>query len=240
MNPQKIKSEEFKVTKASLIVRIRIWLLSSSIYLIFRFLKWTWKKQESFFPIEIQKRMDEKAPVLVAHWHEDEWALLGVWADKGAHTLVSLSEDGSAMTRFLKLFGWNVARGSSSNRGAIGLLSLIKSVKKSDHPVVTIAVDGPRGPRRRAKKGILKLAVTLNAPILVMASAASRRIVFKKSWSHGYIPLPFSKVVVCYPSFLTFEEIDRALSRNDEAEIVYKLEESLKAAKKLATQSLNS
>lgn len=219
---------------------IRVWLLSTAVYLLFRTLKGTWNKKEHAFPEEIQKLLDENKPVLVAHWHEDEWALLGVWADKGAHTLVSLSEDGGVMTRFLKLFGWNVARGSSSKGGAAGLLSLIKSVKRSAHPVVTMAVDGPRGPRRRAKKGIFKLAVTLHAPVLVMAAAAKHRIVFKKSWSHGYIPLPFSKVIVCYPGFLTFEEIDRALAKNDEAEIVYKLEESLKAAKRLATQSLNS
>ena len=130
----------------------RTWWFSGIIYILFTVLKWSWRKCEDPFPEEIQKRLDEKKPVLVAHWHEDEWALLGLWSNRGAHTLVSLSKDGGAMTRFLELCGWKISRGSSSKGGATGLLSLIKAVKKSDHPLVTMAVDGPRGPRRRAKR----------------------------------------------------------------------------------------
>lgn len=226
---QKKELENFRF-KTLFIARIIFWL--------FRLLKSSWRKHEAKFPDLIEKRLNDRKPVLVAHWHEDEWALLGVWANKGAHTLVSVSEDGGVMTRFLELFGWRVSRGSSSKRGAVGLLSLIKSVKKSEYPLVTMAVDGPRGPRRRAKLGVLKMAAALDAPVLVMAAATSKRIVFKKSWSHAFLPLPFARLNVVYPNFLTAEEIQIAFERDDTAELVYKLEEYLKSAKKLAAESL--
>jgi hypothetical protein len=105
----------------------RSWWLSGILYVLFSLLKWTWQKSEDAFPAEIQKRLEEKKPVLVAHWHEDEWALLGLWSNRGAHTLVSLSKDGGAMTHFLELCGWRISRGSSSKGGATGLLSLIKA-----------------------------------------------------------------------------------------------------------------
>ena len=54
------------------------------------------------------------------------------------------------------------------------------------------------------------------------------------------MPLPFSRVKIVYPKFLTADEIEKALSKDDDAETIYKLEESLKLAKKLAVETLNA
>jgi len=216
--------------KTSLIV-----LVASSVYYA---LRWTWTLEEEPLPDEVALRLDSGLPVVFAHWHEDEWALLGFYLKRQLIVMVSLRKDGSLMAKFLSKLGYRVARGSSSRNAVGGFLNLIKVVNEAPRKFVCLAVDGPRGPRRRSKKGIFKLAESLNAPIYVGSAAASRAWVFRKSWSKAFIPKPFSKVRLCYVPVLTAEKIKLGVRRDDFATLGYELEESLKSAKLMAQKDL--
>lgn len=133
-------------------------------------------------------------PILIAHWHEDDMALIGRYAHRGLYVFVSLSKDGELLNFVLQKQGWNPVRGSSSRGGAKALLSMVKMLQKSNS-VCAITIDGPRGPRHRAKPGVALLAQKANAQIITLSAAVKHRFVFKKSWSQTYLPLPFSRVV---------------------------------------------
>jgi lysophospholipid acyltransferase (LPLAT)-like uncharacterized protein len=156
------------------------------------------------------------------------------------NVLVSHSRDGAAMARFLEFMGFHVSRGSSSRGAVSGFLGLLKSIKRSRDPekLVTLAVDGPRGPRRRAKNGIFKLAEVLDGEILSVSISADRAWVFKRSWSKAFLPKPFARVHRSFVLGLSRQEIQTGMKRDDFADLSYRLEKSLLDAKSMAQNSL--
>jgi len=133
-------------------------------------------------------------PAVHALWHQR--MVLGIlrhpWI--GVMTMASRSADGEIITTFLRLWGFQVARGSSSRGGASALRALVEHVRGTVRNAA-ITTDGPRGPARRSKVGVAFLAEELDAPIIPM-SASSTRPRFLSSWDRYLVPLPFSRCVV--------------------------------------------
>ena len=207
---------------------------------LFKFLRLTWRLEEEPLPLEITQRLERGEPVVFAHFHEDEWAMLAIYAHRKMNVMVSLSRDGGVMAWFLQKLGYQVVRGSSSRGGAVGLLQLIRGVKANPQKGVSLAVDGPRGPRRRVKNGVFKLAESLEAPIVSGGAMASKPLIFKNSWSKAFVPLPFSRVKLTYAPLMTASEIKRGVERDDYATLAFSLEERIKAAKSMALESLST
>jgi len=211
--------------------RIRDFWVSGLIFLLFRLLRSTWRLEEAGYPAEIHERLELGKPVVFAHWHEDEWAMLGFYAGRGMTVLVSLSRDGSLMAAFLSKLGFRIARGSSSRNAVGGFLNLKRAVEEAPDGKVSLAVDGPRGPRHRVKRGVFKLAQILNAPVLAGAATADRAWVFRKSWSKAFVPKPFARVKLVYAAPLDASQINKSAERDDYAQLEWDLEERLRATK---------
>lgn len=60
---------------------------------------------------------------------------------------------------------------------------------------MTIAPDGPSGPARVLKKGVLQLALKSGTPIVPLTITASRFIAWP-SWDSKRFPLPFNRIRV--------------------------------------------
>ena len=133
---------------------------------------------------------------IYALWHERQ--LFFIYSHRGVNAaiLVSRSRDGELIARALELSGNHAVRGSSSRGAPAALLALIDSVQAGRDAGVT--PDGPKGPRRAVKPGVLYLAQKLGVPILPMTSALSKKLVFKRSWDHFQVPLPFGRAVIAY------------------------------------------
>ena len=153
-------------------------------------------------------------PLLFAHWHGDELALIAFYKFKKMVALVSHSKDGDLMAGALKSLGYQVVRGSSSRGGASGLFSLIKTIKRT-HCDASLAVDGPKGPRHQVKAGVIKLASSTGLPLYPAVVHTKHRYTFKKSWNQAYLPRPFSVVNVEFgeaiqiPKKASEEEIEK-------------------------------
>ena len=107
--------------------------------------------------------------------------------------LVSPSVDGEIGAMLVDRFGGVAVRGSSSHTGARALRDYYEAlVKQAVSPIIT--PDGPRGPRFVFKPGAILLAQMSGRPMLPLAYAASRAILFH--WDRFVIPLPFSRIVV--------------------------------------------
>jgi lysophospholipid acyltransferase (LPLAT)-like uncharacterized protein len=57
-----------------------------------------------------------------------------------------------------------------------------------------IAVDGPRGPRGRVRKGIAALALRADATVLNVILVPRWRLRITISWDRFQVPLPFSRI----------------------------------------------
>lgn len=116
-----------------------------------------------------------------------------------AVVMASRSKDGEIGSALIRRMGVLPVRASSSRGGAEGLIEFHGIVNEWRDRGVTLigghALDGPRGPRHQAKRGILKIARQNNALIVPLISGASRAI-HVKSWDRHSVPLPFGRIVV--------------------------------------------
>jgi lysophospholipid acyltransferase (LPLAT)-like uncharacterized protein len=108
--------------------------------------------------------------------------------------LVSASRDGAWLSSLLGHFGIGTVRGSSSWRGTEALRHLRHCIRDGDVDVV-VTPDGPRGPRRVAKRGGLLFARSAGLPLLLIGVRYSHSWILK-SWDRFAIPKPFSRVDV--------------------------------------------
>lgn len=134
--------------------------------------------------------------ILFALWHENMILSLLVHEKQGIAVLVSQHFDGEIIATILKTFGFSSIRGSST-RGGDQAYKAIKLNLERKRFEVAFTPDGPLGPRRQAKMGIIRLAAETGAPIIPVGSAGNR---FKRinSWDRLLLILPFSKCALVY------------------------------------------
>jgi lysophospholipid acyltransferase (LPLAT)-like uncharacterized protein len=105
--------------------------------------------------------------------------------------LVSKNFDGSHLAFGLKMLGIGLVRGSSSKNGAGAIRELLQ-LPLNTHIVMT--PDGPRGPRRTTKPGVIYIASRSGRSIVPTAFAAVRAWEIPGSWTTLSIPKPFTTV----------------------------------------------
>lgn len=132
--------------------------------------------------------LPEKERFIYAFWHESLLAPVKIRAR--VRVLVSQSNDGELMTQVCRRLRIGVVRGSSTRGGAEGLLDMIRE-GRSDHLAMT--PDGPRGPRRRVKPGVVFVASHACLPI-VPIGIGFRRAWRAGSWDRFAVPYPFSTI----------------------------------------------
>ncbi len=121
-------------------------------------------------------------------------ALVAVPRKRPVAALVSWSQDGDWQTGVLRTLRVTALRGSSSRGGSEGLRRIVRALKRGQD--AAFAVDGPRGPRGRAKAGAARAALLAGARLIPVAGAASRRWVLGHAWDRFEVPLPFARVAV--------------------------------------------
>jgi lysophospholipid acyltransferase (LPLAT)-like uncharacterized protein len=168
-----------------------------------------------------------RGPVaLGATWHRD--ALMAAWffRDRGFLAAVSLSPEGNMFDEALRFMGFAPSARGSNSRGAQGLLrQMIRGVRAGR--TVAVLPDGPHGPPRRAKPGIVAVAATCGVPILPAAFAADRSLA-NRNWDGTRVPLPFARIVCCFGEPLA---VPRDRDPDARAKALAELERRLDAAR---------
>ena len=123
--------------------------------------------------------------------------------------MFSQSQDGEYMARFARQCGVIPVRGSSTRGGERGLIQMIRSFQRGNRICSTV-LDGPQGPRFKAKKGLLFLAKKTGLPLLPFIWSARSPLTLEKTWDKTMIPKPFSEVLISYgpPLFVPKECTD--------------------------------
>jgi lysophospholipid acyltransferase (LPLAT)-like uncharacterized protein len=146
---------------------------------------------------ELSERLAmEGKNIIYVFFHGDLFLLPHFYRNSGYVIPASESRDGEIMAQLLRRFGFVTVRGSSKRKGQKALLALISSIRQGKN--VAVAVDGPRGPLREVKAGVVFLAGVTKAPIIPVAVAANKYWVIKKSWDELMIPLPFTEGNITY------------------------------------------
>jgi lysophospholipid acyltransferase (LPLAT)-like uncharacterized protein len=139
-----------------------------------------------------------KEKVVGATWHRG--AIFLIWFFRRARPMVmfSRSRDGELIAQFAENLGIIPVRGSSSQGGREALEAMKAFFAGPGNRKGATVLDGPRGPRCVAKKGMIVLAKEAGVPLLPIMVSAHPAVTLKKTWDRTLIPLPFSRVTVIY------------------------------------------
>jgi hypothetical protein len=141
--------------------------------------------------------------------------------------LISTHRDGEYLSRVIKPLGYKIIRGGSDDGGAKGILQLLKLKTKG----IAIAPDGPKGPVKQAKYGILKIAQLTGLPIVPVGVGMSNPVLLG-SWDRFKIPLPFSKCTIYWGKPISVKKVSKEMKEE--------LELALTKANRVAYKCLTS
>jgi lysophospholipid acyltransferase (LPLAT)-like uncharacterized protein len=128
-------------------------------------------------------------------WHEALLPLLWQHRRQDIAIVVSEAREGQYLSDFASLLGYRSLSGSSTRGGARALLGAVRELQ-SGH-AVAFTPDGPRGPRRELKPGVVKAAQRGGAPIVPLHAEADRAWRLH-SWDRLIIPKPLARVWITY------------------------------------------
>jgi lysophospholipid acyltransferase (LPLAT)-like uncharacterized protein len=134
-----------------------------------------------------------------ATWHQRMFYFFRDFGERHVIMLISRSKDGEYADRVARRLGFRSVRGSAKKSGSISAMhELVRRLRKGGEAAGMMA-DGPTGPARELKMGVVKLARATGKPIIPMMYGARSRIVLR-SWDRYILPVPFTKIVIFHGS----------------------------------------
>lgn len=127
----------------------------------------------------------------------------------GMVTMASLSADGALAAGAVAALGCRAVRGSAS-RGGSQALRALKRALEAGAPLAGLTVDGPKGPWRQVKPGVVAAARWVGIPI-VPASFSASRVRVLASWDRMVVPKLAARVLVGYGKPLFPEQLPEDL-----------------------------
>ena len=134
-------------------------------------------------------------------------------AKKKHYGLAGLNRDGELISKVGNQLGWKILRGSSSKGGSRIFIEIVKILRQPS-TLIGITPDGPRGPEKIPKAGVIKAAQKTGAIIIPVSSISTKNWKFV-NWHTFFLEKPFGKIYLKYGKPITFKiEDDFELCKN--------------------------
>lgn len=184
----------------------RAWAQASLSWLAASYIRLTagTSRYELRAPEDTKALVRARLPFIGAFWHgrmvminHAWWALVrevGIPDSLQPYVISSDHPDGRLMAKATARFGLKTVFGST--KVASGLLKAARRVL-SDGQIAVVTPDGPRGPRMRAKPGIVLLARSAGVPVVPITFATSRQYQLG-TWDRFALPLPFARGILAF------------------------------------------
>lgn len=127
-----------------------------------------------------------------AMWHDQ--IVMAVFSNRTFNLagLISQHRDGGYLADSVQIAGIHPVRGSTSRGG----MEAVREILSLPDLHLAMTPDGPRGPRRQMKEGVIFIASRSRRPLVPCGMAASNAWAIKGSWTDLTIPKPFSTLVM--------------------------------------------
>lgn len=119
------------------------------------------------------ENMQRTPQYIMAFWHAHVLLMVHARFTLPLTALISQSRDGELIARVGKWYGVESARGSSTRGGSAAVRELIRHARAGRN--ITLTPDGPKGPARIAKDGVVYAAQATRLPIAPVAFAAKKK-----------------------------------------------------------------
>lgn len=156
---------------------------------------------------KIQKHLANGGRIIMTSWHQRFFG--GFFIPKickwSPCIMISKSRDGDFVAQIARQVGWIPVRGSSSRGGKEALRAMVQGVH--EHKIGGHIVDGPTGPPRVIKPGLISLAQSANA-VICPTVVSYEKAWIANSWDRFMVPKPFSRVLLRFGSIFAVPEIN--------------------------------
>jgi lysophospholipid acyltransferase (LPLAT)-like uncharacterized protein len=177
----------------AVLARLAIWYLK----LVFRTNSWVVE------PPDALDLAQQYLPAIAGVWHGQHILLPVIPLNLTGSVMISKSLDGEITAIVAEAFGFKAIRASGGREskkvlqkgGISGFLEMLGALEKGESVLQT--ADIPKGSPRKAGLGIITLARRSGRPIIPLAVASSRRLIFHGAWDRTTINLPFGKSAIC-------------------------------------------
>lgn len=153
----------------------------------------------------IKNHLENDGRVILAVWHQRIFAgvYIPIRLKRPISIMISQSRDGDFAANIAKRLGVNPVRGSSSRGGRQALREMIDAVIRDQ--IAGHVVDGPSGPSRVIKPGLISMAQWSGAAICPTYVLYENAWIFN-SWDRFMVPKLFSRVVIRFGSLESIPE----------------------------------
>ena len=179
------------------IQKIQVSLLSIILKVIYRLNRKSVKGRKNYV-----NNIQAGRPVIIAVWHGHLLSIFHDLRNEKVNAVAGTHKDADLISKVAEKWGWSMIRGSSKERGSIAYKGMIKSLKVPGS-ILFITPDGPTGPRRIPKPGIIRAAQATNAVIIPTSVFSTKNWGFT-NWDTFFLEKPFGKLFIKYGAPIQF------------------------------------
>jgi len=146
--------------------------------------------------VHYETLIQDGTSVILCIWHG---RLLNVVHDlrkQKVHAIAGTHKDADLISQIATKWGWHVMRGSSKEKGDVAYKDMIRNLKQKGS-LVFITPDGPTGPAKVPKPGVIRAAQATGAAIIPIHAISTRHWRFT-NWDTFFVEKPFGKIFLEY------------------------------------------
>ncbi len=151
------------------------------------------------------KLIRKNESVIFSVWHGHLLSIVHDLRHMKVHALAGTHKDADLISQVATKWGWNMIRGSSKEKGSSAYKSMLRLLNDPTHSLLFITPDGPSGPPKIPKRGVIRLAQKSKAAIIPIHVKYSKSWGFK-NWDIFFLAKPFGKISINYGEPIYFEE----------------------------------
>ena len=186
--------------KRSIFERIKVSILSLILKFIYGTNKITVKGRENYLNL-----IKENKSIIFSVWHGHLLSIVYDLRNLKINALAGTHDDADLISQIAIKWGWNVIRGSSKEKGSEAYKAMIRILSRSGSNLIFITPDGPSGPPRIPKKGVIKLAQRSQSAIIPINVNYTKNWGFR-NWDTFYVAKPFGNIFIDYRKPIYFDE----------------------------------
>ena len=135
---------------------LKILILSIVLKFIYGTNRKTIKRKNNYM-----KLIKKNESIIFSVWHGLLLSIVHDLRHMKINALAGTHKDADLISQIATKWGWNMIRGSSKEKGANAYKSMLQLLNKSTNSLLFITPDGPSGPPKIPKRGIVRLAIII-------------------------------------------------------------------------------
>ena len=151
------------------------------------------------------RMLEENKSVIFSVWHGHLLSIVYDLRGLKINALAGTHKDADLISQIATKWGWSMIRGSSKKNGAVAYKKMLQLLNRSTNTMLFITPDGPAGPPRIPKKGIVGLAQSCKVGIIPIKVKYTKSWGFK-NWDTFYVAKPFGSISIDYGKPIYFEK----------------------------------